>query len=109
MLCSRTGVEKRAMSDAHLDQLLLIKIDGMHCHKCQEKIKHSMQLIPGVHEVEVDFPSRQASVIFNPEQVKVRNLIDAVAELGYRAASFTTQTANAQLPRPPTRNPDATP
>jgi copper chaperone CopZ len=83
-------------ADAHLDQLLLIKIDGMHCHKCQEKIKHSMQLIPGVHEVEVDFPSRQASVIFNPEQVKVRNLIDAVSELGYRAASFTTQTANAQ-------------
>jgi copper chaperone CopZ len=77
------------LNDAQ-DQLVLIKIEGMHCHKCQNAIKKALQEINGVHEVEVDFPSGQASVLYSPGSVKIRELVDAIGQTGYRATSFTT-------------------
>jgi len=77
------------MADTSRDQFLLIKIEGMHCHRCEQSIKKAIQANPGVHEVEVDFASGQASILYDPEQVKIRQLVDAVAEAGYRATGFT--------------------
>jgi copper chaperone CopZ len=79
----------------HATQLLNVRIEGMHCHRCQERIKRSLQLIPGVHECEVDFPSALASVIFDPAATNVKEIVDAVTELGYKAASFTTHALTA--------------
>ena len=39
------------------DRFVLIRIEGMHCHKCEQSIKKTLQRMPGVHEVEVDFAS----------------------------------------------------
>ena len=75
--------------DSQPDQFVMIRIEGMHCHRCQQAIRKSLQLVPGVHEVEVDFPSQLASVLYNPQQVKVRELVDTVAEAGYRVVEFT--------------------
>ena len=79
------------MSQSPKDQLLIVRIEGMHCHRCQEKIKKFLQFVPGVHECEVDFPSAQASIIFDPAAVKVKELIEAITDLGYKAGNFTTQ------------------
>ena len=77
------------MSDTHLDQLLLIKIDGMHCHKCERAIQNALLVNPGVHEVEVDFASGQASVLFDRAQVSINKLMESVNAAGYHAAGFT--------------------
>ena len=71
------------------DQLVIIRIDGMHCHKCETAIQKSLTTLPGVHEVEVDFNSGQASVLYDREQVTVKELTDAVTEAGYHVAGFT--------------------
>ncbi|MGE5612266.1 MAG: heavy-metal-associated domain-containing protein [Bacillota bacterium] len=76
-------------NDVRGDQLVLIRIEGMHCHRCQQAIKNALQGNPGVHEVEVDFPSGQASVLYDPAAVNVRKLMDAVAQAGYRATGFS--------------------
>ena len=70
------------------DQFVLIKIDGMHCHRCQQAIKKALQNIDGVFEAEVDFPTRQASVLYDPAQVNVRQLVEAVSDVGYRTTGF---------------------
>jgi len=77
------------MANPQGDQFVMIKIEGMHCHRCEQSIKKALQGNPGVHEVEVDFLSGQASVLFDPNQVKIRQLVDSVAEAGYRATGFT--------------------
>jgi copper chaperone CopZ len=71
------------------DQLALIRIDGMHCHQCEESIRKALAKWPGVHEVEVDFNSKLASVLYDPGQVKINELMTAVGEAGYEAMSFT--------------------
>ena len=77
------------MANPQGDQFVIINIEGMHCHRCEQSIKKALQGNPGVHEVEVDFLSGQASILYDPNQVKIRQLVDTVAEAGYRATGFT--------------------
>lgn len=71
------------------DQLAIIKIEGMHCHKCERTIQKALSTHPGVHEVEVDFNSKQASVLFDRNQVNVKTLTQAVSDAGYRVTGFS--------------------
>ncbi|HYO09776.1 MAG TPA: heavy metal-associated domain-containing protein [Tepidisphaeraceae bacterium] len=80
--------------DVGADQLAIIRISGMHCHKCEQTVQKSLMQHPGVHEVEVDFNSAQASVLYDHDQVNVKTLTDAIAEVGYTVTGFTTRHAD---------------
>jgi len=82
------------MNRALNDQLALIRIDGMHCHRCEQTISKALSNKPGVHEVEVDFNSQLASVLYDPQSVKIGELMAAVDEAGYTAVSFTQSSAS---------------
>ena len=82
------AAEDRMADDVARDQLALIKIEGMHCHRCENTIRQALAF-PGVHEVEVDFASGQASVLFDRGSVTIKQLMDAVNAAGYRATGFT--------------------
>ena len=75
--------------DVAEDQLAVIKIEGMHCHRCEQSIRTTLSQKPGVREVEVDFASGQASVLFQRGTISVRELMDSVNEAGYHATGFT--------------------
>jgi copper chaperone CopZ len=77
------------VEDVHRDQFVLIKVEGMHCHRCQQAIKKALQSIEGVHEVEVDFLSGQASVLYDPQAINIRKLMECVTEAGYRPTGFS--------------------
>jgi Cu+-exporting ATPase len=85
--------------DVSRDQLTLIRIEGMHCHKCEAAIQKALESNPGVHEVEVDFPSGQASVLYDRGAVTVRELMDSVNDAGYRATGFSQQSPDATSQR----------
>ena len=76
-------------SEVERDQFALIKIEGMHCHKCEVAIRKALTRFAGIHEVEVDFASGQASVLFNNREATVAQMMEAVNEAGYRATGFT--------------------
>jgi len=82
-------VELFMSPDVARDHLAVIRIEGMHCHKCEQRIKNALVNLDGVHEVEVDFNSGQASVLFDRDSVAVKDLMEAVNAAGYRAAGFT--------------------
>lgn len=81
--------------DVGRDHLALIRIEGMHCHKCEQAISRAVQKLPGVHEVEVDFNSRQASVLYDSAVVGVKQLTDTITQSGYRVTGFTQRQADA--------------
>ena len=76
-------------ADVARDQLAVIRIEGMHCHKCEQAIQKALEGVAGVNEVEVDFASGQASVLFDRSKVAVSRLMEEVAAAGYRATGFT--------------------
>jgi copper chaperone CopZ len=82
------------MGDVSNDQLVLIRIEGMHCHKCERAIQQALTANDGVHEVEVDFASGQASVLMDRDRISIKELMDAVEFAGYRAIGFTQTKAD---------------
>ena len=107
--CNRRSVAEYGMADevrenvesdggdrgtgVRADRFVLIRIEGMHCHKCEQSIKKTLQRMPGVQEVEVDFASGQASVLFDPDLIAIGQLIEGVKEAGYKPAGFTESQA----------------
>jgi Cu+-exporting ATPase len=75
--------------DVGRDQFVIIRIEGMHCHKCEQSIQKALLQHTGVREVEVDFATGQASILFDRGSVTVTDLLDAVTDAGYRANGFT--------------------
>lgn len=82
-------------TDVSRDQLVLIRIEGMHCHKCDLAIQKALGRLPGVHEVEVDFNSGQASILFDHSRIDVQQLVDAVSGAGYHVAGFAQRQMSA--------------
>jgi len=81
--------------DVGHDQLALIRIEGMHCHRCEQTIQKSLEKLAGVHEVEVDFNSGQASVLFHKDTVTLGQLADVIATAGYRVTGFSQRDAES--------------
>jgi copper chaperone CopZ len=74
--------------NAEKDHLAIIRIEGMHCHKCETTIQKALCENAGVHEVEVDFNSGQASVLFDHAMVTIGELVESITAAGYRSLGF---------------------
>jgi copper chaperone CopZ len=83
------------MENVGHDQLVLIRVEGMHCHKCEMTLQRALSRLNGVHEVEVDFNSSLVSVLHDQESVSIAQLMDVVNEAGYHAAGFTQRDTTA--------------
>ncbi len=71
------------------DQLAIIRIEGMHCHKCEAAIQRALTGEDGVNEVEVDFLSGQASVLFDAGKVQIARLLQVIQDTGYSTNGFS--------------------
>ena len=80
--------------EAEKDHLAIIRIEGMHCHKCETAIQKALSEHAGVHEVEVDFNSGQASVLFDHAMVTIGELVESVTAVGYRSLGFAEREAS---------------
>jgi copper chaperone CopZ len=71
------------------DQLAIIRIEGMHCHKCEQTIQRALTREEGVNEVEVDFLSGQASILFDAGKIQIPRLIEVIQETGYTTNGYS--------------------
>jgi copper chaperone CopZ len=62
---------------------LHLVIDGMTCGHCMTAVSTALTALPGVEVEEVNIGS--ADVAFDPDQVSVARLLDAVNDEGYVA------------------------
>lgn len=76
------------MKDIASDHLVLIQVEGMHCHRCEQSIQQTLSKLPGVREVEVDFLSGQASVLAERNSATPAQMMEAINDAGYHATGF---------------------
>ncbi|MFB6110813.1 MAG: copper ion binding protein, partial [Halodesulfurarchaeum sp.] len=67
----------------HLD------ITGMSCANCSATIEDTLESLDGVSEAESNFATDEGSVTFDPEEVSLAEIYDAIEESGYGAVSET--------------------
>jgi Cu+-exporting ATPase len=65
----------------------------MSCANCALNIERNLKKLQGVEDTSVNFASEQATVLFDPEQIEVDELIKKIEDIGYGIA-----TAKVELP-----------
>lgn len=62
-----------------------LRSDEFSCPSCVAKIENKLHGLDGVKTAEVKFSSGRVLVEHDPTKVSVRDLVDAIAEVGYTA------------------------
>ncbi len=63
-----------------------LRVEGMTCLSCARHVESALLDVPGVQQVRVDYATGRATVLVK-DAVQERDLLDAVAGVGYRAAA----------------------
>ena len=63
----------------------LLNLEGMSCAACAARIEKTLNQLAGVKKATVNLATAKAAVEYDPSQVEVSALIQAVDALGYRA------------------------
>jgi len=61
-----------------------IKISGMSCAACAVNIEKSLKNLEGVDKADVNFGTEKATLEYDPEKIKIKELENAVEEAGYK-------------------------
>ncbi|KAK9517954.1 hypothetical protein VZT92_023285 [Zoarces viviparus] len=76
--------------------LIALRVKGMHCRSCIVNIQENISMLPGVSSVEVSLEKEKASICYDPLQVTVTQLQQAIEALP--PGSFKTQTWDSSGP-----------
>ncbi|UCG14784.1 MAG: copper-translocating P-type ATPase [Deltaproteobacteria bacterium] len=76
-----------------MSESITIPITGMSCANCAMNIERNLKKLRGVKDTNVNFAAEQASVSFDPKEVRVIDLVENI-----QAAGFNTPTAKVELP-----------
>lgn len=65
-------------------QKLILKIGGMHCASCAANIEHALNSLDAVEDVNVNFASEKANVVFNSQQLKDSDIKRSIEKAGFK-------------------------
>lgn len=74
-------------NDARLSHVTL-QVGGMDCGSCVARVEQPLLKLPGVARARANLASGQASVAFDPTQVKPESLVRAIEGAGYSAKAL---------------------
>src|SRR5437016_4711663 len=78
---------------------LELEIGGMTCASCAARIEKKLNRLDGVQAV-VNYATEQASVAYDPTDVRLEELVAAVEGIGYRASLPSAEAEAADTVRP---------
>lgn len=62
-----------------------LQLENISCDFCAELIERAVQSLPGISGCHVDFPTRQTTVIYDPQRTNLAAIQHALAAAGYIA------------------------
>jgi len=65
------------------EENVTIPVTGMTCANCALNIERSVKKLPGIKEANVNFATEQASVSFDPDRVRLDDLVSKISDAGY--------------------------
>lgn len=66
-----------------------IKIEGMHCDGCANRVKRVLEKEPGVREADVSYEAGEARVKYNEHMVADDRFRELIEQAGYTAGEAT--------------------
>lgn len=68
-----------------------IPIEGMTCAACAKSIERTVGKLSGVESVSVNFATEKANVIYNPTDLRLSEIKQAIAKAGYKALEIESK------------------
>ncbi|WP_370675677.1 heavy metal translocating P-type ATPase [Pleomorphomonas sp. PLEO] len=65
-----------------------LAVDGITCAACLTDIERGLRRLPGIVRARVNVSSRRTSVVFSPDKVTPRAVLDRMSAIGYPAQPF---------------------
>jgi copper chaperone CopZ len=69
------------------EKKVTLMLDGMHCGHCADAIANGLKTVKGVKSVEVIYTTGKGKIVYDPDIVKVDDLVRTVTGLGYGVKS----------------------
>lgn len=63
----------------------IIPISGMTCASCAKAIERAINKLSGIKEVNVNFATEKAKVVYDSSNTRISEIKDAIAQAGYKA------------------------
>ena len=76
-------------------QSIKLKIDGMTCVNCENRIERKLQSTKGIIKVKVRYSSGTAEITYDENITSIEKIIAVIERLGYKAAEETEKTKRA--------------
>ena len=74
-----------AAPPAETTERVRLDVDGMTCASCAARVEKKLSRVGGVEESSVNYATEQATVVYDPRQIEVADLLEAVSAAGYSA------------------------
>ncbi len=84
-LIDEKGDASPSRGDAPGEGRTLLALEGMTCASCAMRIEKGLKKVPGVKEASVNLVSEQATVLYDPAQTSVEQMVQKVDAVGYKA------------------------
>lgn len=65
-------------------ETVALKVDGMSCTACSDKVAKKLAALKGVSEQKVCHKAKQATVTFDPEKVSTKDILAAINATGFK-------------------------
>lgn len=79
---SKIGYEVVEKSD---NSNVTIPIGGMTCAACAQRVEKGIKKLEGIASVSVNFATEKATVVYDPHQVRLSAIREAIEKVGYKA------------------------
>ena len=76
--------------DSSIMKEVTIPISGMTCASCSKAVERALNKLPGVQEGRVNFATEKAKIIYDPSNIKMSEIKEAIVRAGYKAIEIET-------------------
>lgn len=80
----------------HQPQRIRLRLGGMHCASCVQRIERRLKTSPGVVSATVNLATETVDVTFDPSETSIKRLIATVQDTGYSAEAAGEQPPDEQ-------------
>ena len=80
------GVLMPLAASAATPTTAVLDVQNMTCDLCSVTVRKSLQKVPGVSQVRIEFPKKTATVTFDADRTDAATLIKATTEAGFPSA-----------------------
>jgi Zn2+/Cd2+-exporting ATPase len=91
--CNSASVQQLTQTD---NPIIQYHVSGMDCGSCAKTIEKSVQKLPGIQTVEVQFPAGKMQIAAE-DASSLQRIPTTVSKLGYTAVEIPSQTKSAEV------------